>query len=101
VTLYLYPLAQSLGFQQMRVEDLLSEPSAPGGTNPRTELVINPGEQREVSDTFPPTTTLIGIVVDYYREPGVPGGTAKVMVEPECGWGQPKIHLTPHSVLRD
>jgi predicted component of type VI protein secretion system len=99
VTLYLYPLSGGLGFQQMGVDDLLEGATPPGSVGPPVPIAVSPGERREIQETFPPMTDHVGVVADYYRSPGDPEGTRRLIVEAECGWGRPSIMLSPGDIL--
>ncbi len=98
-TLYLYPLNQRLGFEQMGVNDLLEGKEPPGKVGERIPTVVNPGERRVIEALFPDNTVYIGIVVDYYRAPGSQEGNRRVVLEADCGWGEPTVVLGPRDVF--
>ncbi len=100
-TLYLYPLNQRLGFEQMSVNDLLEGKDPPGKVAERVPMVVNPGERRAIEERFPSTTVFIGIVVDYYRAPGSQEGSRKVVLEAKCSWRQPTVVLGPRNAFVD
>ena len=99
VTLYIYPLKSALGFRQMAVGDLLEGAPLPNGEGARVPITISPGEVRSLAETFAPSTTHVGIVVDYYRAPGDPEGTRKLIVGARCGRGRPSLTLSPRNVM--
>lgn len=99
VTLYLYPLKSALGFRQMAVDDLLEGASIPNGEGIRVPISISPGEARSLTETYSPATQFVGVVVDYYRAPGDPEGTRKLIVEARCGRGRPSLMLSPRNAL--
>jgi type VI secretion system VasD/TssJ family lipoprotein len=99
VTLYLYPLMETLGFQQTSTDDLLEGANPTGASGPRVPITISPGETRAFEEAFPPTTPFVGIVVGYYRAPGDSEGTRKVVVAAKCGRGSPSVVLSPRDVV--
>jgi type VI secretion system VasD/TssJ family lipoprotein len=101
VTLFLYPLNQRLGFEQMGVNDLLEGKDPPGKVGERVSTVVNPGEQRAIEERFSGTAVFIGIVVDYYREPGSQEGSRRVVLEAKCSWRQPTVVLGPRNAFVD
>jgi predicted component of type VI protein secretion system len=93
LTVYFYPLASSLGFEQANVDDLLGGDTPPGVLAPPASATIRPGEEgRQFEDVFPNETSHIGVIADYYRSPGDPEGTRRQVVRAKCGWlGKPKL----------
>jgi len=101
LTVYLYPLASSQGFEQANVDDLLGGATPPGVLAPPSPITIAPGEEkRTFEDLFPSQTTQIGVVADYYRAPGDPEGTRTQVVPARCGMRKPKLALSAKDVYR-
>lgn len=99
VTLYLYPLIGTLGFEQASVTDLLEGATPPGVAGKPLAVTVGPGEERSFEEAFPSTAEYMGIVADYYRGPGDPEGTRRAVVEVGCGWFPPKVTLSPTDLL--
>ena len=93
LTVYFYPLASSLGFEQANVDDLLGGETPPGVLAPPASSTIRPGEKgRQFEDVFPSQTKNIGVIADYYRSPGDTEGTRRAVVRARCGMvGKPKL----------
>lgn len=101
LTVYLYPLASSQGFQQANVDDLLGGATPPGVLAPPSPITIAPGEEkRSFEDLFPSQTTEVGVVADYYRAPGDPEGTRTQVVPARCGMRKPKLALSAKDIYR-
>ena len=98
-TLFLYPLNQRLGFEQMGVDDLLEGKNPPGKWTSAYRQSSIPGNGEKSRTNSRCTTAFIGIVVDYYRAPGSQEGSRKVVLEADCGWGQPTVVLGPRDVF--
>ena len=95
VTIYLYPLASVLGFQQASVDDLLGGATPPGVLSNPVALTVAPGEEDRVfEDLFPAQTIQLGVLADYYRAPGDPEGARMQVVRARCGWRKPKLVLS-------
>lgn len=95
VTLYIYPLSSTAGFQRATIDDLLGGATPYGVLGKPVHLTIAPGEvAREFEDLFPMETTHVGLVADYYRTAGDPEGTRRQVVEAKCGRGKPKVTLS-------
>lgn len=102
VVLYLYPLENDLSFQQSSVEDLLRGDRIPGVVGSPLPMTIDPGEKREIEESFPAHTKHLGLLADYYRAPGEPEGTRKLVVKAKCGWfSDPSVQLTPRDLLKE
>jgi predicted component of type VI protein secretion system len=99
VTLYLYPLVGTLGFEQASVTDLLEGARPPGVAGPPVAITVGPGEERAFEEAFPATAIYMGIVADYYRGPGNAEGTRRAIVNTKCGWFAPAITLSPTDLL--
>jgi predicted component of type VI protein secretion system len=99
VTLYLYPLVGTLGFEQASVTDLLEGASPPGVAGPPVAITVGPGEERAMQEAFPATAIYMGIVADYYRGPGDSEGTRRAIVPAKCGWFAPAVTLSPTDLL--
>ena len=99
VTLYLYPLIGTLGFEQASVTDLLEGATPPGVAGKPVTVTVAPSEERAFEEAFPHTAAYMGIVADYYRGPGDPEGTRRAVIEASCGWFPPKITLSPTDLL--
>ena len=100
LTVYLFPLASSMGFEQASVPDLLAGETPPGVVSKPVHLTVAPGEEkRRFEDLFPATTSQLGVVADYYRSPGDPEGTRTQVVPARCGWLRtPSLVLTSKDV---
>jgi type VI secretion system VasD/TssJ family lipoprotein len=99
LTVYLFPLASSVGFERTPPEDLLGGATPPGVLGGAVHLTIAPGEEeREFEDLFPASTAQIGVVADYYRAPGDPEGTRMQVVPARCGWRTPELTLTAKDI---
>lgn len=100
VTIYLFPLAASAGFEQASVDDLLSGASPPGVVSAPVHFPVSPGQVGRFKDLFPGTTAQIGVVADYYRAPGDAEGTRRQVVAAKCGWfSTPRLVLAPSDLL--
>jgi type VI secretion system VasD/TssJ family lipoprotein len=100
VTIYLFPLAASAGFEQASVDDLLGGASPPGVVSAPVHFPVSPGQVGRFKDLFPGTTAQIGVVADYYRAPGDAEGTRRQVVAAKCGWfSTPKLVLAPSDLL--
>jgi type VI secretion system VasD/TssJ family lipoprotein len=94
VALYIYPLRSQADFQNLTVEELLGEASAPGMDPPR-QITVGPGQTLPFEDVLPPMTTSVGLVADYYRRPGDPEGSRKLVLAAECGrFGRQAVTLS-------
>jgi type VI secretion system VasD/TssJ family lipoprotein len=99
LTLYLYPLAGTLGFEQASVADLLDGATPPDVAGPRVPITVSPGEKRSLEETFPPPAVRMGILADYHRGPNDAEGARRAVVPIRCGWFAPKITLSPQDLL--
>jgi predicted component of type VI protein secretion system len=99
VTLYLYPLVGTLGFEQASVSDLLEGATPPGVAGPRVPVTIGPSEEQTFEEAFPETAVYTGIVADYYRGPNDPEGSRRAVVPSRCGFRTPAITLSPQDLL--
>jgi type VI secretion system VasD/TssJ family lipoprotein len=100
VVLQLYPLGTSGGFEQLSASDLLRGTQPAGAAGPPLQVTIAPGEAREVRETFPAGTNHLGLLADYYREPGAGEGTRKAVVAAGCGrFGRVEVVLSPSDLL--
>jgi type VI secretion system VasD/TssJ family lipoprotein len=100
VVLNLYPLETPGGFQQLSSGDLMGGEKPAGAAGAPLQLTIAPGEQHPVRETFPANTKDIGIVADYYRAPGAPEGTRKLVVPAQCGrFGKTLVVLSPSDLV--
>jgi type VI secretion system VasD/TssJ family lipoprotein len=101
VTLYLYPLAATAGFEQASIEDLLGGSTPPGVLSSPVHFPISPGQGGKFEDLFPGTTAQIGVVADYYRAAGDAEGTRRQVIPADCGWFPPTLVLSPTDLLLD
>ena len=100
VTLYLFPLTGTLGFEQASVPDLIGGLTPPGSAGPAIPITVGPGEKRAFEEALPPAAVHVGIVADYFRDAGDEEGTRRVLVPAHCGlFSQTKVTLSPHDVL--
>ena len=97
--LYLYPLENRLGFEQMPVTDLLSGATPAGLLGSRLQLTVTPGEQRDVNETLPRGANQLGLVADFYRAPGEDEGIRKAIVDARCGLRTPSLVLSQRDLL--
>jgi type VI secretion system VasD/TssJ family lipoprotein len=103
VTLYLFPLSSTVGFEQTGVGDLLGGATPPGVEGSPVHVLIAPGEsKKKFEDFFPSSTTQIGVVADYYRSPVDPEGVRRQIVPARCGWWRkPKLRLSAKDLYRE
>lgn len=100
VTLYLFPLTGTLGFEQVSVPELIGGLVPPGAAGAPIPITVAPGEQRAFEEALPAAAVYVGIVADYYRDAGDEEGTRRVVVPARCGlFSETKIALSPHDVL--
>lgn len=100
VTLYLYPLTGTLGFEQASVQDLLEGQSPPGAAGPPVSLTVAPGEKIDFDQSLPPSAQYLGIVADYYRAPGDSEGRRRAVVPAKCGlFSTQRISLLPQELV--
>ncbi len=99
VTMYLFPLVGTLGFEQASVSDLLEGATPPGLAGPRVPVTVSPGETRSFEEAFPESAVYMGIVADYYRGPNDAEGSRRAVVPARCGWRAPRITLSPQDLL--
>ncbi len=102
VTVYLYPLTSPLGFKQASAQDLLGGARPPGMAWPPIPISVSPGLQKEFEfkKGFPKTAAYMGIVADYYREPGDPEGDWHDVVPATCGWfSSPALTLSSQNLF--
>jgi len=100
VVVDLHPLETPGGFEQLSSSDLINGAKPPGATGAPIQMTIAPGEQRPIKETFPADTQWIGFVADYYRAPGAPEGTRKLVAEARCGrLGTTVVVLSPTDLL--
>lgn len=101
VTVYLFPLASTAGFEQASVGELLGGATPPGVVSSPVHFPVSPGAQGEFEDLFPASAVQVGVVADYYRAPGDPEGTRRQVVPAKCGFFPPKLVLAPSDLLLD
>jgi type VI secretion system VasD/TssJ family lipoprotein len=102
VVLTIYPLQSSLGFNQASSSDLVRGTKPEGLAGNSLQYTVQPGESRMFREEFPGTTRDVGLVADYYRAPGDPEGSRKVVVPAKCGWwSKPRVVLAPRDLLRE
>jgi predicted component of type VI protein secretion system len=99
VTLYLYPLVNPLGFQQLSVGDLLEGETPPGTEGRPVSVTFTPGETRSLEQPLPATAEHLGVVADFYRARGDPEGIRKLVVPARCGFRTPRVTLTSDQLL--
>ena len=94
VVLYIFPLKSQSDFERLTADELLGGVTAPGIDAPR-QITVAPGQRIPFEETFPPMTTQVGLVADYYRRPGDPEGTRKAVAAAECGmFGKTSVILS-------
>lgn len=102
VTLFVFPLSSTGGFQQTPVEELLAGASPPGVEGSPVHVSVSPGEQgRRFEDLFPAGTVYLGVVANYYRAPGDPEGRRSAVVPARCGWRTPDLTLAAKDVYQE
>jgi type VI secretion system VasD/TssJ family lipoprotein len=84
LSVYVYPLRSTGDFQRLTADEILGGGAGPGMDPPR-QLTVGPGQVTPFQDVFPPMTTHVGIVADYYHRMGESQGERKVTVPAECG----------------
>lgn len=100
VTLYLFPLTGTLGFEQASVPELIGGLTPPGAAGSPIPITVAPGEKREFEEALPPAAVHVGIVADYYRDAADEEGVRRVIVPAQCGWfSETHVTLSPHDVL--
>lgn len=100
VTLYLFPLTGTLGFEQASVQDLLEGLTPPGAAGPPVSITVGPGEEREFEEALPPSAVYLGVVADYYRAPGDPEGRRRAVVPAKCSMlSTQRISLLPQELV--
>lgn len=100
VVVDLHPLETPGGFEQLSASDLIGGAKPAGAAGAPIQMTVAPGEQREVNETFPANTKWIGVVADYYRAPGAPEGTRKLVAPARCGrLGSTAVVLSPNDLL--
>lgn len=99
LTLYLYPLVGSLGFEQASVSDLLEGVTPPGVAGPRVAVTVGPGEQVSFEEAFPEAAAYMGVVAGYYRSPDAAEGSRRAVLPARCGLRTPEITLSPRDLL--
>lgn len=98
VALYLYPLRSTADFQRLTADEILSGASGPGMDPPR-QITIGPGQVMPFQDVFPPMTTHVGLVADYYSRMGDFQGKRKVMLPASCGrFGSTRVTLSADGI---
>ena len=100
ITVYLYPLGSSAGFEQTNVDDLLEGEMPPGVLAPPIPITVSPKEKQSFQEMFPAQTAQLGVLADYYRAPGDPEGIRTQVVAARCGLRKPKLVLSPKDVYR-
>lgn len=83
LSVYVYPLRSTGDFQRLTADEILGGTTGPGMDPPR-QLTVGPGQVMPFEDVFPPMTTHVGIVGDYYHRSGESQGERKVMVPASC-----------------
>jgi len=94
--LQLYPLADSLGFVQTPVDELLKGARPAGMTlGDPVEVTIFPGQtDLRLDREFPEDTVEIGVLADYYRKTGDAEGTRTLVLRATCGRRTPRIYMS-------
>lgn len=102
LTLYIYPLSTTEGFEQTGADDLLAGARPAGVLAPPTPLTVEPGEQKiAFQDLFPVDTHHIGVVADYYRAPDDAEGSRRAVVPARCSILKPKLELSSSDLIVD
>lgn len=102
LTLLVYPLSSTVGFEQTAVEEMLDGATPPGVEGAPTQVAIKPGEEdRHFEELFPAETIFLGVIANYYRAPGDPEGRRTQVVPARCGWRTPRLTLAAKDVYRD
>jgi predicted component of type VI protein secretion system len=61
---------------------------------------VAPGEKVDFQEALPPSAVYLGIVADYYREPGDVEGKRRAVVPAKCGWfSSQRISLLPQELV--
>lgn len=100
---YLYPLSNTLEFEQMPAQQMLNgkQPTGMLAPAPVTQQIL-PGEARRIEYPFPEMTKHVGIVADLYREQGDAEGLRKVAIPVTCSAFSrtPRVQVGPRDVVR-
>lgn len=102
VVVKLYPLQDEQSFGKLTADELLDGAKPESMLGNAYEQTIVPGEMRQVRERFPMQTMFIGLVADYYREPGDPSGVRTMTFRGGCGvFSVKRIVLGPRDLPRD
>ena len=98
LTLLVYALADSTGFQAAPISELLSGYRPAGVLEPPAPLTVDPGSKLNWEEVFPAATRSVGVVADYDREPGAADATEhglgqRVVLPTRCGFMAPRLKL--------
>lgn len=100
ITVYIYALSSSEGFERTSVSDLLEGELPSGVLKPPVPVTVSPDEKRAFEEMFPAETSQLGLLADYYRAPGDPEGTRTLVVPARCGLRKPRLELSSTDVSR-
>jgi len=102
LTLFIYPLSDVEGFEQMHPDDLLAGARPAGVVAPPVPFTVEPSElERTFQELVPPETTHLGVIADFERAPGDPEGERTRVVPARCGIFKPKIALASRDLLAE
>lgn len=102
LNLLIFPLTGPAAFREASVDDLVSGRGIDGAAGAAISVMLSPGEIREVREAFPPATTSVGLVANYYRGSFEKAGNRRAIVAGRCSWFRgDKIMLTARDLLVD
>ena len=86
LVVHLFPLETSLGFEQQDTRDLLTGTQPAGLKGKPIQVMMTPGESKELRELLPAGTSFVGVVADYYRAPGEAERGQSAVVPARCGF---------------
>ena len=102
LTLFIYPLSSTEGFEATAADDLLAGARPAGVIAPPVPITVEPGEaKRTFQELFPAETHHLGVIADYFRAPGEEEGVRRVVVPARCGILKPKVVLESRNLEVD
>ena len=102
LNLFIYPMTGLAAFEESSIDDLVAGLKVDGAAGAPLSIMISPEEVREVRETFPPATGVIGVIADYYQAGMESPGNRRGIIEGKCSFfGSDKIILTARDLLVD
>lgn len=98
----IYPLTGASSFREASVDDLVSSRGVEGASGPAISVMMSPGEEREIKETFPPATGFLGVIGNFYQRGLDQPGNRRAVVKGKCSlFGSDKITLTARDLLAE